>query len=592
MEDNYLVLRKDKFNKFNKITTDSFKESLIQFSLKLRKQKIHNLIMTKRKLIKKFQNENFQFISTNYINYSEDFKTQIFYFQTIEKEKEQLKRIILFQEYITHILKGKIDFEFFNNNSKFIIQTLTQDFPLILFDLTNKYQNEIKIKILYLYILFIQQGEISNKIIHIYTNKLFLDNLNNLINYLLNQKELSLSLITLCNFLIICLLQFNKELSKLIFDSINVEFLIDSSINQIFSFSENEFTSNFNPLETIFIVLILLIENYILNLNINETEKYCNICRKISKLFKFIINKHPNQIYMIYETINLFKLCKVKDYINDKEINSIFHQILKYSYENFHICNLGILLVTLKTIYKEFNFFINKNNESDLIMNENVNNNINFSLINGKILSYIYKIIFNFFNEFSENKSELKKNLNIFVYSIKIISQFFNLSFDNNNIKEQLNYIIIPNENLNLSIIQIIKICYSISIEESDFSFLTITILNFFKTIFSNNQNENNLLKQYLISNDLKIHVFLGRKLNKTIKYFDITFNILQILKNILNFSNKISQTNNIKFDLQKIGFDELMNNFQINSNYEEIRGLSYELLREYFDNEFINDNC
>ena len=571
MEDNYLVLRKDKFNKFNKITTDSFKESLIQFSLKLRKQKIHNLIMTKRKLIKKFQNENFQFISTNYINYSEDFKTQIFYFQTIEKEKEQLKRIILFQEYITHILKGKIDFEFFNNNSKFIIQTLTQDFPLILFDLTNKYQNEIKIKILYLYILFIQQGEISNKIIHIYTNKLFLDNLNNLINYLLNQKELSLSLITLCNFLIICLLQFNKKLSKYIFDSINVEFLIDSSINQIFSFSENEFTSNFNPLETIFIVLILLIENYILNLNINETEKYCNICRKISKLFK---------------------LCKVKDYINDKEINSIFHQILKYSYENFHICNLGILLVTLKTIYKEFNFFINKNNESDLIINENVNNNINFSLINGKILSYIYKIIFNFFNEFSENKSELKKNLNIFVYSIKIISQFFNLSFDNNNIKEQLNYIIIPNENLNLSIIQIIKICYSISIEESDFSFLTITILNFFKTIFSNNQNENNLLKQYLISNDLKIHVFLGRKLNKTIKYFDITFNILQILKNILNFSNKISQTNNIKFDLQKIGFDELMNNFQINSNYEEIRGLSYELLREYFDNEFINDNC
>ena len=552
MEDNYLVLRKDKFNKFNKITTDSFKESLIQFSLKLRKQKIHNLIMTKRKLIKKFQNENFQFISTNYINYSEDFKTQIFYFQTIEKEKEQLKRIILFQEYITHILKGKIDFEFFNNNSKFIIQTLTQDFPLILFDLTNKYQNEIKIKILYLYILFIQQGEISNKIIHIYTNKLFLDNLNNLINYLLNQKELSLSLITLCNFLIICLLQFNKKLSKYIFDSINVEFLIDSSINQIFSFR----------------------------------------CRKISKLFKFIINKHPNQIYMIYETINLFKLCKVKDYINDKEINSIFHQILKYSYENFHICNLGILLVTLKTIYKEFNFFINKNNESDLIINENVNNNINFSLINGKILSYIYKIIFNFFNEFSENKSELKKNLNIFVYSIKIISQFFNLSFDNNNIKEQLNYIIIPNENLNLSIIQIIKICYSISIEESDFSFLTITILNFFKTIFSNNQNENNLLKQYLISNDLKIHVFLGRKLNKTIKYFDITFNILQILKNILNFSNKISQTNNIKFDLQKIGFDELMNNFQINSNYEEIRGLSYELLREYFDNEFINDNC
>ena len=591
MEDNYLVLRKDKFNKFNKITTDSFKESLIQFSLKLRKQKIHNLIMNKRKLIKKFQNENFHFISTNYINYSEDFKTEIFYFQTIEKEKELLKRIILFQEYITHILKGKIDFDFFNNNSKFIIQTLTQDFPLILFDLTNKYQYEIKIKILYLYILFIQQGEISNKIIHIYTNKLFLDNLNNLIYYLLNQKELSLILITLCKFLIICLLQFNKELSKLIFDSINVEFLIDSSINQIFSFSENECTSNFNPLETIFIVLILLIENYILNLNINETEKYCNICRKISNLFKFIINKHPNQIYMIYETINLFKLCKVKDYINDKEINFIFHQILKYSYENFHICNLGILLVTLKTLYKEFHFFINKNNESDLIINENVNNNINFSLINGKILSYIYKIIFNFFNEFSKNKSELKKNLNIFVYSIKIISQFFNLSFDNNNIKEQLNYIIIPNENLNLSIIQIIKICYSISIEESDFSFLTITILNFFKTIFSNNQNENNLLKQYLISNDLKIHVFLGRKLNKTIKYFDITYNILQILKNILNFSNKISQTNNIKFDLQKIGFDELMNNFQINSNYEEIRGLSYELLREYFDKEFINDN-
>ena len=591
MEDNYLVLRKDKFNKFNKITTDSFKESLIQFSLKLRKQKIHNLIMNKRKLIKKFQNENFHFISTNYINYSEDFKTEIFYFQTIEKEKELLKRIILFQEYITHILKGKIDFDFFNNNSKFIIQTLTQDFPLILFDLTNKYQYEIKIKILYLFILFIQQGEISNKIIHIYTNKLFLDNLNNLIYYLLNQKELSLILMTLCEFLIICLLQFNKELSKLIFDSINVEFLIDSSINQIFSFSENECTSNFNPLETIFIVLILLIENYILNLNINETEKYCNICRKISNLFKFIINKHPNQIYMIYETINLFKLCKVKDYINDKEINFIFHQILKYSYENFHICNLGILLVTLKTLYKEFHFFINKNNESDLIINENVNNNINFSLINGKILSYIYKIIFNFFNEFSENKSELKKNLNIFVYSIKIISQFFNLSFDNNNIKEQLNYIIIPNENLNLSIIQIIKICYSISIEESDFSFLTITILNFFKTIFSNNQNENNLLKQYLISNDLKIHVFLGRKLNKTIKYFDITYNILQILKNILNFSNKISQTNNIKFDLQKIGFDELMNNFQINSNYEEIRGLSYELLREYFDKEFINDN-
>ena len=52
MEENYLTLRKNKSNLYTKITTESFKDSLNQFSLSLRKQKINDLIMSKRKIKK------------------------------------------------------------------------------------------------------------------------------------------------------------------------------------------------------------------------------------------------------------------------------------------------------------------------------------------------------------------------------------------------------------------------------------------------------------------------------------------------------------------------------------------------------------
>lgn len=131
--------------------------------------------------------------------------------------------------------------------------------------------------------------------------------------------------------------------------------------------------------------------------------------------------------------------------------------------------------------------------------------------------------------------------------------------------------------------------CYSISIEQIKIISLTKTILNFFHKIFLNNNND--IIKKYLISNQIKLHEFLGRTLEKTKKEDIITYYILKIIQNILYFSNKISQLNNIKFDLISINFTEFISNLQLNSCYKEIRSISYEILREYFDKEIINDD-
>ena len=70
------------------------------------------------------------------------------------------------------------------------------------------------------------------------------------------------------------MLQYDKYSYKIIVNSINVDFMINVTINRIFSFNEYEISSNFNPTEKMFIVLVLLIRNYLFNMHDNESEKY------------------------------------------------------------------------------------------------------------------------------------------------------------------------------------------------------------------------------------------------------------------------------------------------------------------------------
>ena len=605
MEDNFLTLRKNKSNIFSKITNELFKDSLNQFSLNLRKQKINDLIMSKRKIKKETSNNIFQSNSNNIQKNKNDsnseFEIKVFNFDEIIKQKDIINRIYLFQEYVTYILHEKIDIQFYETYSDFINQNLEKDFPIILFDMTNKYSTEIKSKILYLYILFIHQ-DISLKIINIYLDNHFLSQLNQFITQIYLQKELSLILITLCNFLIVNLLQYDKYSYKIIVNSINVDFMINVTINRIFSFNEYEISSNFNPTEKMFIVLVLLIRNYLFNMHDNESEKYFDICQKICYILKTLINKYPNQIYMIYETINLFRLCKVNDYINDNEINLIFQNILENCSKSFSYCNLGILLVTLFTVYKELKScfsnngeYINDNNTNDSEDNE-IDSDIdikfeNIFLLNEEVLCFVSNIFVIYFKEFSKRKKEFEENINILIYSIKIISIFYCISSYFPNIKNRLKKILISNDEDNISFIEIIKICYSLSIEQKKLYSLTKSILFFFQIIFKKSDNENNLIKKYFISNNIEIHSFIGNTLTKIIKDNDITYYILEIIQNILYFSNKISEINNIKFDLKKIGFDELISNLQLNSYCKDIRGICYEILREYFDKAIINDD-
>ena len=203
-----------------------------------------------------------------------------------------------------------------------------------------------------------------------------------------------------------------------------------------------------------------------------------------------------------------------------------------------------------------------------------------------EILFSISKIIYHYFIDFSKSKDKFKNNIDILIYSIRILTKIFNFPF--NDLKDKIKNIIIQNES-NISLIEILKMCYSISIEQIKIISLTKTILNFFHKIFLNNNND--IIKKYLISNQIKLHEFLGRTLEKTKKEDIITYYILKIIQNILYFSNKISQLNNIKFDLISINFTEFISNLQLNSCYKEIRSISYEILREYFDKEIINDD-
>ena len=366
------------------------------------------------------------------------------------------------------------------------------------------------------------------------------------------------------------------------------------TINRILSFEKNDLYLNKNPIEKMFIVLILLIRNYLLYMNNIENEKYYIVCQKILYILKTLIKKFPNENYMISETIHLFRICKVNDYINDNEINLIFQNIIKNSSENFNEENFKILFATLLTINKELKLYNYNNEEYENLTNDSDDNEIEFEINNHKtnflnyeeILFSISKIIYHYFIDFSKSKEKFKNNIDILIYSIRILTKIFNFPF--NDLKDKIKNIIIQNES-NISLIEILKMCYSISIEQIKIISLTKTILNFFHKIFLNNNND--IIKKYLISNQIKLHDFLGRTLEKTKKEDIITYYILKIIQNILYFSNKISQLNNIKFDLISINFTEFISNLQLNSCYKDIRSISYEILREYFDKEIINDD-
>ncbi len=591
MEDSQLTLRKKKFD-LNQFSINSFKDSINEIILKGRKNQIQDFIMKKR-LSKKISKNNIY----NKVDLNDNEKNKNISkinFEELKNEKDIIKRIKYFYEYIAYILCEKINLNFFEENYDFIIQSLSIDFPKILFETKQNYSNETKTQILYIYILFLNQESISENCIKVYLNNSFLSELNLFFQNIYLQKELSLIIITLCNFLIANLLQYDKYSYTIIINSINIEFIINVTINRILSFEKNELYLNKNPIEKMFIVLILLIRNYLLYMNNTENEKYYIICQKILYILKNLIKKFPNENYMISETIHLFRICKVNDYINDNEINLIFQNIIKNSSENFNEENFKILFATLLTINKELKLYNYNNEEYENLTNDSDDNEIEFEINNQKnnflnyeeILLSISKIIYHYFIDFSKSKDKFKNNIDILIYSIRILTKIFNFPF--NDLKDKINNIVIQNES-NISLIEILKMCYSISIEQIKIISLTKTILNFFHKIFLNNNND--IIKKYLISNQIKLHDFLGRTLERTKKEDIITYYILKIIQNILYFSNKISQLNNIKFDLISINFTEFISNLQLNSYYKDIRSISYEILREYFDKEIINDD-
>ncbi len=591
MEDSQLTLRKKKFD-LNQFSIISFKDSINEIILKGRKNQIQDFIMKKR-LSKKISKNNIY----NKVDLNDNEKNKNISkinFEELKNEKDIIKRIKYFYEYIAYILCEKINLNFFEENYDFIIQSLSIDFPKILFETKQNYSNETKTQILYIYILFLNQESISENCIKVYLNNSFLSELNLFFQNIYLQKELSLIIITLCNFLIANLLQYDKYSYTIIINSINIEFIINVTINRILSFEKNELYLNKNPIEKMFIVLILLIRNYLLYMNNTENEKYYIICQKILYILKNLIKKFPNENYMISETIHLFRICKVNDYINDNEINLIFQNIIKNSSENFNEENFKILFATLLTINKELKLYNYNNEEYENLTNDSDDNEIEFEINNQKnnflnyeeILLSISKIIYHYFIDFSKSKDKFKNNIDILIYSIRILTKIFNFPF--NDLKDKINNIVIQNES-NISLIEILKMCYSISIEQIKIISLTKTILNFFHKIFLNNNND--IIKKYLISNQIKLHDFLGRTLERTKKEDIITYYILKIIQNILYFSNKISQLNNIKFDLISINFTEFISNLQLNSYYKDIRSISYEILREYFDKEIINDD-
>ena len=591
MEDSQLTLRKKKFD-LNQFSINSFKDSINEIILKGRKNQIQDFIMKKRLSKKISKNNIYNEVNLNYNEKNKNISK--INFEELKNEKDIIKRIKYFYEYIAYILCEKINLNFFEENYDFIIQSLSIDFPKILFETKQNYSNETKTQILYIYILFLNQESISENFIKLYLNNSFLSELNLFFQNIYLQKELSLIIITLCNFLIANLLQYDKYSYTIIINSINIEFIINVTINRILSFEKNDLYLNKNPIEKMFIVLILLIRNYLLYMNNIENEKYYIVCQKILYILKTLIKKFPNENYMISETIHLFRICKVNDYINDNEINLIFQNIIKNSSENFNEENFKILFATLLTINKELKLYNYNNEEYENLTNDSDDNEIEFEINNHKtnflnyeeILFSISKIIYHYFIDFSKSKEKFKNNIDILIYSIRILTKIFNFPF--NDLKDKIKNIIIQNES-NISLIEILKMCYSISIEQIKIISLTKTILNFFHKIFLNNNND--IIKKYLISNQIKLHDFLGRTLEKTKKEDIITYYILKIIQNILYFSNKISQLNNIKFDLISINFTEFISNLQLNSCYKDIRSISYEILREYFDKEIINDD-
>ncbi len=100
--------------------------------------------MPKRKIKKEtseFQSNSYN-IQINKIDSNSEFEIKFFNFDEIIKQKDTIKRIYLFQEYITYILHEKIDIQFYEKYSNFSNQNLEKDFPIILFYMTNKYSRE------------------------------------------------------------------------------------------------------------------------------------------------------------------------------------------------------------------------------------------------------------------------------------------------------------------------------------------------------------------------------------------------------------------------------------------------------------------
>ena len=553
----------------------------------------------------------------------------------IGKEPDPISRIILLKQYIQN--KPFIIDQIFLKNNLNILKSFFSDFKKILNDYNiNNLNNKIIVNryILYCCIYLLYEPEL-NPLISEFDYE-FLTDLNNFFNHYLNIDnnciikddifKLHLYILILLNNLI--RIYPDIELLKVVFDIKNIIFLIYNKYfyfiknnniynNNIKIEGENNNLINLNECDNIsalfFLTFLKLIENCILSLYLNDTDK------------KELIDIILNLIYYNYSYNHIQLLIySLETLVN---VNHGYLLLDNYKYNDFLLSALEQIIIIFNNndsnnnnLYLEKNKYIFELYLQQLLFylsidNNNIKSNINLNLyLKEKIIIFFKNYYYKFYKDITTN---YKKEINI--YELKIIvkiTKIFNVYFDlinslditsitlenKNNFKLILssNFSIRDCKELSLFEILINIFCLFIGSDVKEYKKMCYLIINIFINIYPIKNIEYKKDIQYIKGTQLFLieKCFLHIKIFPYLNYENDNYSflikdIIELINGVLFFCQQFDYYEKEKMILKKIKKDiydynilEEIEKIENNLVNTDIYCYSKQIIDNYFNDE------
>ena len=632
-----VIKHKKKYNDMDFIESNNNDENSIQDSIM--KERREQLISKRKQFIQNFRNKQ-RLLSiieaknnNNYKN-NDDLYIDSLEINDIEKEPDPISRIILLKKYLKSN-SPTIDLKFINNNL-ILLKSMFSDFKKILFDYSTHNINDriiINKSILYNYICLLFEPDL-NPLISEFDFE-FLTNINTFFIYYLNIENIFDKKENIIDLYIYILLFLNNIVRsypdvELIKATIDLKKIIFTFYHKFFYFlNDNFFKNNNNNIknnmnnnnnictnlnicdnqyEFFVLAFLKLIENCIISLYLNDTDKK----ELIDIITKFIYYYYSNNdIKLLIYSLEALAytdhayLLLGNDAYNNFILYAIEQIIMNNNNNIYNELELTKIKIFFELYLKQLLFYVNYKD----IIKSNINLNL---YLKENIITFYKNYYFKFYESIS---SENKKEINIQVIKIIIkITKIFIFYFDLINEKnksiislEQMdgfknilcsNFISKNNKGNSLFDILINTFYHFIKIDNKISQKLCNLIINIFNNIYPLKDIEyktnNSYIKhfQLFLIEKYSLHMKLFPYLNLE-KYPNLVLSIISLINKILFFCEQLDiyEKGNcflekIKKDLNDLNvFDEIEN---IESNYvnEDINFFSHFIIEQYLKNE------